>query len=227
MSDIFREVDEDLRRERYKKLWERYGVYVIALAVAIVVVTAGYRGWVYWQERQAQSNGDRFVAALALAEAGNHAEAEAALAAIVAEGSGGYPALARFRIAGEKAAAGDNPGAVAEFDKVAADTSNPPLLRDMARLRAALILTETASLAELEARIGDLAATGNPWRHSAREFLGLAAWRGGDYAAAQKYYRQIADDEQKPRDIGTRTEMMLSLLRARLGAPPEVAKPEG
>ncbi|MEO8668362.1 MAG: tetratricopeptide repeat protein [Bauldia sp.] len=227
MSDIFREVDEDIRREQYKKLWDRYGIYVIGLAVIIVVATAGYRGWVYWQEKQAQTTGDRFAAALALADAGNHADAEAALAAIVTEGSGGYPTLARFRIASEKASAGDKTGAVAEFDKVAADSSTPPLIKDMARLRAALILTETASLADLQARIGDLAATGNPWRSSAREFLGLAAWRAADYATAQKYYRQIADDEQKPRDIATRTEMMLSLLRARLGAPAEEPKPEG
>lgn len=227
MSDIFREVDEDIRREQYKKLWDRFGIYVIGLAVIIVVATAGYRGWVYWQERQAQATGERFAAALALADAGRHGEAESALAAIVADGSGGYPTLARFRIASERAAAGDKAGAVAEFDQVAGDTGTPPLIKDMARLRAALILTETASLADLEGRIGDLAATGNPWRNSAREFLGLTAWRNGDYAAAQKYYQQIAEDEQKPQSLTTRAEMMLSLLRARLGTPAGETKPEG
>jgi hypothetical protein len=97
----------------------------------------------------------------------------------------------------------------------------------MARLRAALILTETASLADMEARIGDLAATGNPWRNSAREFLGLTAWRNGDYATAQKYYQEIASDQQKPEGLTTRAQMMLSLLRARLGTPAGEKKPEG
>jgi hypothetical protein len=227
MSDIFREVDEDIRREQYKKLWDRFGIYVIGLAVLIVVLTAGYRGWVYWQERQAQATGDRFLAALQLAEAGKHDEAEAALAVIAGDGTGGYPMLAKFRIATEKAAKGDKTGAVAEFDQVATDRSTPALIKDMARLRAALILTETASLSDLEARIGDLAATGNPWRNSAREFLGLTAWRTGDLAAAKKYYDQIAADQEKPQDLATRTEMMLSLIRARMGTPAEEAKPEG
>jgi hypothetical protein len=227
MSDIFREVDEDIRREQYKKLWDRFGIYVIGLAVLIVVVTAGYRGWVYWQDRQAQATGDRFLAALQLATDGKHAEAESALAAIAADGTGGYPILAKFRIATEKAAAGDKPGAVAEFDAVAADGSTPVLIRDMARLRAALILTETATLPDLEARIGDLAATGNPWRNSAREFLGLTAWRTGDLAAAKKYYDQIGADQEKPQDVARRAEMMLSLIRARHGAAAEPAKPEG
>ena len=64
MSDIFREVDEDIRNERFKRLWDRFGPYVIGVAVLIVVVTAGYRGWQYWQNSQAAATGDRFVAAI-------------------------------------------------------------------------------------------------------------------------------------------------------------------
>ncbi|KAB2873470.1 MAG: tetratricopeptide repeat protein, partial [Bauldia sp.] len=191
MSDIFREVDEDLRRERYKKLWDRYGSYVIGLAVLIVVATAGYRGWEYWQNRQAQASGDRFVAALKLADDGKHDEAIAALDTLVKDGSGGYPALASFRIAAEKAAAGDDAGAVAEYEAIVARRDAPILVADLARLRAAMILADNASVADLTARIGDLAATGNPWRHSAREILGLAAWREGDMATSRKYFDEI------------------------------------
>jgi len=227
MSDIFREVDEDIRRERFKKLWDRFGVYVIALAVLIVVATAGYRLYVYFEEKKAEAAGDKFTAALKLAEDGKHAEAANALSEIVADGSGGYPVLARFRLATEKVAAGDKAGAVTELDAVANDGSAQPLVRDMARLRAALILVETASLADLEGRIGNLAATGNPWRNSARELLGLAAWRSGDFPAARKYFQQIADDQDKPRDIAQRADVMLALIRGKIGEPAEEPKPEG
>ena len=227
MSDIFREVDEDIRRERFKKLWDRFGVYIIVLAVAIVVVTAGYRIYVYLEEKRAEEAGDKFTAALQLATDGKHAEAVDALSAIIADGSGGYPVLARFRIATEKVAIGDKAGAVTELDAVASDGSAQPLIRDMARLRAALILVETSSLADLEARIGNLAATGNPWRNTARELLGLAAWRSGDLAAARKYFQQISDDQQKPRDIAQRADVMLALIKGKLGEPAEEPKPEG
>lgn len=227
MSDIFREVDEDIRREQFKKLWDRYGIYVIALAVLIVVATAGVRGWQYWQERQAQETGDRFVAALDLAKAGKPQDAEAAFAEIVKDGSGGYPTLARFRLAVAKAEGGDAKGAVADLDAIAADGSAPSLIRDMARLRAALILADTASLADLQTRIGTLAGTGNPWRSSAREILGLAAWRAGDLATAQKYFDEIVKDQDKPQGVGTRAELMLSLIRAKQETPAAAAKPEG
>jgi hypothetical protein len=226
MSDIFKEVDEDIRREQLKKLWDRYGIYVIALAVLIVVGTAGYRGWEYWQQRQAEASGDRFVAAIRLSEDGQHEEAIAALEAIKADASGGYPALAGFRIATEKAAAGDQAGAVSEYETIASSNS-PELIRTLARLRAALLLADTASLADLQDRIGDLAATGNPWRHTARELLGLAAWRTNDLDTARDYFVQIADDQDTPQDMRQRSQLMLAVIDARQAAPPPAANSEG
>jgi len=227
MSDIFREVDEDLRREQYKRLWDRFGPYVIGLAVLIVAVTAGWRLWEYWQLRSAEATGDRFVAALTLADEGKHEEAIAALREVAADGSGLYPVLADFRAAAEKAATGDTEGAVEGFDAIAASSGTPDTIKPIARLRAALILVDTASLADLEDRIGDLAATGEPWRHSAREILGLAAWRVGDLETARKYYEQIAADQEKPADLQTRAQFMLALIQARAGGSAAPATDSG
>jgi hypothetical protein len=223
MTDIFREVDEDLRHERYKRLWDRFGTYVIAAAILIVVATAGWRLWEYWQGHQAQASGDRFIAALDLADNGDHAAAIKALEAVVADGSGQYPLLARFRVASEKAGSGDRDGAVADFDLIANAGNAPALLRDLARLRAALLLVDTASVADLNTRIGSLSETGNPWRHSAREILGLASWRAGDLQAARKFYEEIAADQEKPADLQSRAQFMLGLIRARLGDPAPAA----
>ena len=88
----------------------------------IVAITAGYRGWIWWQERKAAQAGDRFMAALAEIESGDRAEGEAELAAIAADCDAGYSALARLRLAGEKAGAGDKPEALAAYDAVAADS---------------------------------------------------------------------------------------------------------
>ena len=225
MSDIFREVDEDIRREQVKRLWDRFGSYVLGAAVLIVVATAGYRGWEYWQARQAAATGDRFIAALQLANEGKHDEASKAFQSVIDTGSGGYPVLARFRNAGEKAAAGDKTAAVAEFDAIAADRSASAEEKNMGRLRAALLLVDTASEAELQSRIGDLAAVGNPWRHSAREILGLAAWRAGDYAAARKYFDDINSDQDSADDLRQRAQLMLALIAAKIGPEPAAAAP--
>ena len=225
MSDIFREVDEDIRRDQVKKIWDRFGPYVLGLAVLIVIGTAGYRGWEYWQQTRAQATGDRFAAALDLSEQGKHDEAIAALQAIAADGSGSYPVLASFRVATEKAKAGDTAGAVAEFDGIAADSRATLEVQTLARLRAALLLVDTASVAELETRIGDLTTTGNVWRHTAREVLGLAAWRAGDFSTAKKYFDEIVNDQASSTELRQRADLMLTLIKARFAAPPEAAAP--
>ncbi|MEX0853481.1 MAG: tetratricopeptide repeat protein [Bauldia sp.] len=227
MSDVFREVDEDIRREQLRKLWRRFAPFVIAAAILIVAGTAGYRGWEYWQKSRAEANGDRFIAALELAIADKHDESIAALESIATDGSGGYPVLAGFRIAAEKAAAGDNAGAVAAFDAIAARGDTPAEIKNLARLRAALLIVDRADFADLKNRIGDLATVGNPWRHTARELLGLGAWRSGDYAAAKSYFEEINADQETPAALRQRSQLMLALIAAEAPESPAGNKPEG
>ncbi|WP_029074182.1 tetratricopeptide repeat protein [Kaistia adipata] len=224
MTDIFHEVEDDLRREKAKRLWARFGPYVLLVAVLIVVGVGGWRGWEYWREQQAAAEGDRFVAALKLASENKHDEAITALNEIATTGGGGYPVLASFRAASELAATKKTDEAVKAFDAIAAKPGTPALLQQMARLRAALLVVDTADLAQMKSRIGDLAETGNPWRHSARELLGLTAWRTGDLEAARGYFQSIADDPETPQSMQSRTQLMLDLIRSKIGAPAAPAK---
>lgn len=227
MSDIFREVDEDLRREQYKRLWDRFGGYVIGLAVLIVVGVGGYKAWEWWENSRAAATGDEFLSALVLSEEGKHQEAIAALDVVAVNGSGGYPILAIFRSAGEKAAAGDADGAVAAYDSIASRGGLPPLVADLARLRAALILADTQSPQELSSRIGNLAQTGNPWRHAAREILGLAAYRTNDLPTARKYFEDIVNDQESGQGGRSRAQLMLTLIQSREGPRPPAEPEEG
>ena len=59
---FLREVDEAVRHDQYKQLWDRYGVYALGVAVLVVVGVAGYKGWNYWQEKRAQDAGSQFSA---------------------------------------------------------------------------------------------------------------------------------------------------------------------
>ncbi len=224
MSDIFREVDEDLRREQAKKIWRQYGGYIVGAAVLIVLATGGYRLWEYWQVRQAESTGDRFLQAMQLADDGKAAEAEAAFTAIATDGKGAYPVLARLRAASGKAAT-DPTGAASDFDAIAADTSVEPALRSVAQLRAAMLLVDTTDFASMKTRLEPLAATGQPFRNSAREILGLSAFRAGDYEQAKTYLTEIASDPQAPSGMVQRVSILLDLVRARQGDVPQPEKP--
>ncbi len=219
MTDIFREVDDDLRREKAKLFWSRYGKVIIGLIVLIVVATAGYRLFLYLQARSAAATGDRFVAAMTYVLEGNDVQAQAEFNRLIAEGSGQYPILAAMRIASGKAAAGDVTGASADLTLIADDRSAPALIRDVARLRAAMLLVDTASFADIRARLEPMAGPEQPFRYSAREMLGLSAFRAGDYAEAERYFTGIADDQNAPSSMGARAGQMLDLIVARRAAP--------
>lgn len=215
MSDdsFFREVDQELRQDQAKALWENYGTFIIAAAVAVVVATSAWVGWDYWSQSRANASGDDYSQALTFAREGRTEEAKAALEQLEADGYGAYPVLARMRGATVLAEAGDAAGAVAAFDQVAADRAVTSSIRDMARLRAALLLVDHGSYSDVASRVEALTADTNALRYSAREALGLAAWREGRLSDAQALFTQILDDQNAPRNLRQRAEMMSELIR--------------
>lgn len=215
MSDdsFIREVNEEIRNEQARALWDRFGPAFLGLAIAVVLATAAYVAYDYWIDKQANASGDAFSQALVLANSGKNDEALTALKALEMEGYGAYPLLARMRAATVLSAKGDFPAAVAEFDAVAADTSIPEALRDMARLRAGLLLVDNGSYQDVSRRVEALASDTNPLRHAAREALGLSAWKEGKAVDALRLFDQIAADEGVPRNASDRARMLAELIR--------------
>jgi hypothetical protein len=213
VADIFQEVDEEVRREQLKKLWDRYGIVIIAAVVLIIAGVAGYRGYQYWLAKQAAEAGAKFEQAVTLSEQDKHGEAQAAFAKIAAEAPAGYRVLARLRAAAELGKT-DPKAAVGAYDAIAADGSVGQAFRDAAALRAGMLLVDTASFDEVRGRLEPLAQPSRPFRHTAREMLALSAWRNGDAAAAKKYIDQATDDAETPAGVRSRLEVLSALLAA-------------
>lgn len=218
MADIFNEIDEELRNEQIRKLWDRYGVLVLVMAVAIVAAVAGWRGYDYWRSVQARAQGDAFAAATRLAKSGDTKGAEDALLGLAATGSGGYPMLATMRAAGTLAEGGDPAGAIRAFDALAAKSSTPALFADIARIRAAYLALDSEDRAAVEARVTPMALAGKPFRHSAREILALAAWKAGDLAGTRRWIEAVEADPEAPRDLSDRLAVLSALVRSSLPA---------
>ncbi len=210
MSDIFSEVDEEVRREQLKKLWERYGNYLIALCVLIVAATAGWRGYEYWQAKQAAKAGAAFQAAATLAGEGKNKEAEQAFAKLATDGTSSYRMLAKFREAGEVVRS-DPKAAVAAYDQLAADNGLGRVLQDLAALRAGAILVDTAPYSEIAQRLEPLTAADRTFRHSARFMLALSAWRAKDAAAMRKWSDMVMADAETPQGTRGQIQMLLAL----------------
>ena len=211
MSELFDEVDEDVRRDQLKKLWDRYSIVIIAGALLIIAAVGGWRGYQYLEAKKAAEAGAAFDKAAELAEQNKPVEAEAAFAKLAAEAPSGYRTLARLRAAAEVAKR-DPQAAVKLYDEIAADRSVNAPEQDLARLRAAGLLLETTTYDNLLQRLEGAAASGSTYRHSARELLALSAWRVNNVEAARRWLDLIANDGETPASLRNRSEALQALL---------------
>jgi len=211
VSELFDEVDEEVRREQLKKLWDRYSIYIVAAALLVIAAVGGWRGYQYLEAKKAAEAGAAFDKAVELSEQSKHAEAEAAFNDLAAKAPSGYRMLARLRAAAE--AANRDPQAAAKlYDDIAADRSVAAPEQDLAKVRAAGLLLESASYPNMLRRLEPATVQGSTFRHSARELLALSALRANDTAAARRWLDLIAGDGETPPSLRSRAEAMQALL---------------
>jgi hypothetical protein len=211
VSELFDEVDEDVRRDQLKKLWDQYSIYIVAAALLIIASVGGWRGYQYLEAKKAAEAGAAFDKAVELSDASKHTEAEAAFADLAAKAPSGYRVLARLRTASEIASR-DQQAAAKMFDEIAADSSVGAAEQDLARIRAAQLLLEGSTYPDLKQRLDSAAAPGATFRHTARELLALSAWRANDAAATRQWLDLIANDGDTPSSLRSRAEALQALL---------------
>jgi hypothetical protein len=209
VTDIFREVDEDLKRDQALELWRKYGKYAIAFALATVIATAGVVGWQNYRESQRAADGRAFALAMDLVNKGDVATASTAMADIAGSGSG-YRTLAQLEQAGLKLRGGDKAGAAKIYDQIAADSGASQAFRDLATILSALATIDTADPAGVDKKLQPLLATGQAFRPSALELEGLLAIKVGDFKTAKQTFQELADDTTAPGGLRQRATQILA-----------------
>jgi hypothetical protein len=220
---LVREVDEELRRDRLRKLWRQSAPFVFGAAAAVVLLVAGYEGWSWWTESNAAKSSDQFYAAAGIADGTDVDAAKKALDDIIAQGSGGYPALAQFREASLLAQSGKLDEAVAAYDGLATSLSNGHL-RELALVMGANVLVDKGDVAAVEQRVGGSITPDSPMRNAAREVLGLTQYKAAKLDDAMKSFQAILDDPLASRDLQSRVQIYVQQLLAE-GAAPVVTAP--
>jgi hypothetical protein len=211
VSDIFREIDEELRRDNLLKLWKQYGRYVIAAVVLAFVVAGGVVAWRDHQASERRAQSVRYNNALTLVRQGKDADAQKAFAAIADEG-GGYGTLSAFQEGEVLAKSGDHKGAAAVYDKIASSSAYDPELRDMATLLSVMQALPDADPQTLIKRLEPLSAAGNPFRATALELTAAARLKSGDKSGALQVYRTLTDDLNAPQGVRARAAEMAAAL---------------
>jgi hypothetical protein len=211
VSEFYDEVDEEVRREQLKKLWDNYSIYIVAAAILVVAAVGGWRGYQYLEAKKAAEASVSFNKAVELSDQGKHEDAEKAFTDLAATAPYGYRLLSRFHAAAEVGIR-DPKAAVKMFDDLAADSSIGAEQQELARYRAAALLVDSATYPEMKQRLEPQTVPEATFRHSARELLALSAFRANDMSAARLWLEQISADADTPASLRTRVQSLKALL---------------
>lgn len=213
MSDIFQEVDEEVRRDKALAFWKKHQNLIIGVAALIVLATAGYRFYENRKLAAEQAAGAAFQQALALDHDGKGADAQAALAGLAANAPHGYQTLARLAGAAVQAKT-DPKGALAVYDSLAGDNSIDPLFQGAAKLRAALLRLDQGDVGAAKPALEALASPDGAYRHTAHLALGVIALQAGDYAEAGRQLDLVVADPEAPAAEKRSAESLFGLVAA-------------
>lgn len=220
MTDIFHEVEEEVRRERLEKIWKEYGDYIVAAAALLILAAAGFRLWTYYESRERARASDQYLAAEQLMESGQTRAAAQIFARLGQNAPGGYAKLSQLQGANALSVSGNTPEALSIYRKLASDSDG--MISALARIRAAWILVEGAPKPEVESLIGPLAGDASPWKPVAREILAYADYHAGATKQARAEFEALAKDTKSPSGVRGRSRAMATFLAA--GAGQDVGK---
>jgi hypothetical protein len=211
-ESFFREVEEDYRRDQAIKFFQAYGNYFIAGAFVILALVAGYTIEQNRRATKAATGGDALTNAMILSDAGKGEDSQKALSALAGSGTEAYRVLARLHSAAESVAKNQLDDARSDYGGVADDPSAPEALRDFAKIQLASLSVDKESYETLARDLESFRSGTSRWRFSAKEIIGLSAFKAGKAADAERLFGEIVSDGEAPQAMRQRAEVMLALL---------------
>lgn len=203
MSELLRELEEDIRNERMQRLWNSFGKMIVRFSIAIILATVAVVVWQDWKQSRAEEQTAQFIKGIDRMAVEDYKGAIEALEAIGDDRSSPYRALAMLQKARAQSALGDREGARATYRALAAYPSSGgnEAFVALASLLAAQDMDEPVDV-----------DPDSPFTHSQRE---QAAWQllaAGKEEEAIQTFIALRDNSDAPRSLRTRAGVVLAYL---------------
>ncbi len=213
LEDAFiREIDEELKNEKIKKLWDKYGLFIILFVVVAVFSAVSFETFQAWKDKRNQEMSDSFAYALNLQNQGRFAESQEVLTSIKNSNRGIYTNIAQMQIVNLLIEQKQFDKAISELEQIVADEAFNPQMRDVARLKLASYKLNTASAEEINALLAPLTDKQNVWNNTAKELLAMRALRDNDPAQALNIYKDISGNSKTTDTLQSRVQDMINVL---------------
>ena len=216
---FLREIEEQVRREKLVKLWDKYGVMIIGGLAAIILIYAGWKWYQTSQQSAAANAGAQFMEVMQLIADGKKDDGIRGFEQIAAEGPGGYAQLARLQLAADARKNGKVNEAIQHYEALSANGTANDLIKDFARLQIAILKLDSEDWTTVKNHLDSLLKEDNPWKYAAREVLGLAAYKAGKFKEAQAAFTQLLTSQDTPQSMRQRAQILMALATREIPIP--------
>ncbi len=211
-DSFIREINEELKNENIRKLWDKYGLHLIVALVVILTLTVSFETLKNWRIKRFEDASNTYAYALALQGMDRTDESINVLQKLQQGSSGIYADIAQMQIANILLEQGKNTEASALLESIVQDKKITPQIRDIAAVKLASYKLDSAPAEEISALLQPLQQEGNSWKNVAKEILAMLEIREKNMEEARRLYSEIAGDPQASENIRSRAQDMLSVL---------------
>ena len=129
-EEIISEIEEDLQKERIKKLWSLYGKYISSFILLVVVMIGGWQFYNYWENKKNSNASNAFLNILNLSDE----NPGLAIKKIdeLSKMPKGYETLLKFKKASLLNDSGQKSEAQLMWTEIYSDNSNENIYKNMA-----------------------------------------------------------------------------------------------
>ena len=211
MANIFNEVDEDIRKERYKKLWSRYGKYLIGLIILIVLIFSINQYLVSKNISDNKKLLDIYFAAAEDIEKSQFQLANESLNKIYNSKNTTLAAFSAFKLSESYLMNNDNINATNVLENIFNNNSLETIYRELALYKYIMINFDALDINDIESKVSIINDKESQLKPYFEELLGIKYITIGNKSKASFIFDELSSSENTPFDLKVRLEKLIQI----------------
>ena len=211
MENIFNEVDEDIRKERYQNLWSNYGKYIIAFLMLIVIAFSLTQ---YFQAKNISDNKailDMYFSAAEGIEKNQLDFANNELEIVYNQKNKMLAALSGFKMSETYLNNNQKEEAILLLEKIVANRSLESIYRELALYKYIMINFENIDISSIEKKIVSIGVNKNILHPYFQEIIGIKYLTAGNIEKANSVFTDLLLNEDTPFDLKMRLDKLIQI----------------
>ena len=211
MANIFNEVDEDIRKERYKNLWSNYGKYIIGFLILIVITFSLTQ---YFQAKNISDNKailDLYYSAAEKIEKNQLDFANQELEIVYSEKNKTLAALSGFKLSETYLKNNQKEAALSLLEEITDNSSLETIYRELALYKYIMINFENININDIENKIASIGVNKKILSPYFQEIIGIKYLTIGSIKKANSIFTDLLFKEGTPFDLKMRLDKLIQI----------------